>query len=94
MKQEVRPELSQKFKVKRKALDLVDRKLLALLNQRLHIAQEIGRIKRKMGIKIYDPRREMEVLKRLEGTNKGPLNEEDLIKIFTTILRVCRRSQT
>ena len=78
MKIEVRSDLSQKFKEKRKGLDLVDRKLLTLLNQRLRIAQEIGRIKKEMGIKIYDPGREKEVLERLKRYNSGPLKEEDL----------------
>jgi chorismate mutase-like protein len=93
MKKEVRSDLFQKFKKKRKALDHVDHKLLALLNQRLRVVQEIGRIKNEMGIKIYDPGREKEVLERLKRNNKGPLKEEDLRKIFKTIMRVYRKSQ-
>ena len=46
-----------------------------------------------MGKKIYDPRREKKVLERLKLKNKGPLKEEDLKKIFTTIMKVCRKSQ-
>ena len=41
-----------------------------------------------MGKKIYDPGREKEVLERLKRKNKGPLKEEDLKKIFTTIMKV------
>jgi len=47
-----------------------------------------------MGEKIYDPRREEEVLERLKIKNKGPLHEEDLKKIFKTMMKVCRESQT
>jgi len=54
---------------------------------------EIGKIKKEMGKKIYDRRREKEILDRLKRKNKGPLKEEDLKKIFTTIMKVCRRSQ-
>ena len=93
MKREVRSDFFQKFKEKRKALDHVDRKLLSLLNQRLRIVQEIGRIKKEMGIKIYDPGREKEVLERLKRNNKGPLKEEDLRNIFKTIMRAYRKSQ-
>jgi chorismate mutase len=57
------------------------------------MALEIGKIKKEMGKKIYDPRREKEILDRLKRKNKGPLKEEDLKKIFTTIMKVCRRSQ-
>jgi len=88
---------SQKLSNRRRKIDLIDRKLLSLLNQRLHIALEIGKIKRQMGIKIYDPKRENEVLERLRlrlrSRNKGLLKEKDLKKIFATIVRACRQSQ-
>lgn len=94
MKKTARPDVSKKLEKKRKQIDLTDQKLLALLNQRLHIALEIGKIKKEMGEKIYNPGREKEVLKRLIIKNKGPLKEKDLEKIFRTIIKVCRRSQT
>ena len=86
-------DLLQKLKKKRKELDLLDQKLLTLLNQRLRIALEIGKIKKTMGKKIYDPKREKEVLERLKRKNIGPLKEEDLKKIFKTIMKICRQSQ-
>jgi chorismate mutase/prephenate dehydratase len=85
--------LSQKLSDRRRQIDLVDRKLLPLLNQRLGIALECGEIKKEMGKNIYDPKREAEVLRRLRMENRGPLKEEDLDKIFRTIIGVCRRSQ-
>jgi chorismate mutase len=93
MKKEVQSDLSQKLKKKRKEINLLDLKLLTLLNQRLRMALEIGKIKKEMGKKIDDPRREKEVLERLKLKNKGPLKDEDLKKIFTTIMKVCRKSQ-
>jgi len=90
-------DLSKKLKNRRRKIDLIDRKLLSLLNQRLRIALEIGKIKKKMGEKIYDPKREKEVLERLRlrlrSRNKGLLKEKDLEKIFSTIIKVCRQSQ-
>ena len=86
-------DLLQNLKEKRKEIDLIDQKLLTLLNHRLRIALEIGKIKKEMGKKIDDPRREKEVLERLKLKNKGPLKDEDLKKIFTTIMKVCRKSQ-
>ena len=93
MKKKIRPDLYQELKKKREKINLLDQKLLSLLNQRLHIALKIGKIKKKIGKKIYDFKREREVLKRLKRKNKGPLKEEDLKKIFTTIMKVCRKSQ-
>jgi chorismate mutase/prephenate dehydratase len=93
MKKERPLVLATKLKGKRKEFDLIDRKLLSLLNERLRIAMECGKIKTEMGKKIYDPRREAEVLRRLRMENRGPLREKDLEKIFRTIIEVCRRSQ-
>jgi chorismate mutase-like protein len=93
MKKEVRSDFSKKLKENRRALDSLDRKLLTLLNQRLRITLKIGKIKKGIGKRIYDPDREKKILERLQRKNKGPLNEEDLKKIFTTIMKVCRRSQ-
>jgi len=93
MKKEVGSDLSQKLKKKRKEINLLDLKLLTLLNQRLRMALEIGKIKKEIGKKIDDPKREKEVLKRLKRKNKGLLKEKDLKKIFTTIMKVCRKSQ-
>ncbi len=93
MKKETRSDLTQKLKKNRKELDLIDQKLLTLLNQRLRIVLEIGKIKKEMGKNIYDPKREKEVLEKLKRKNKGPLKEKDLKKIFTTVMKVCRRSQ-
>jgi chorismate mutase-like protein len=93
MRKEGRSDFSKRLKKNREALDSLDRKLLNLLNQRLRITLEIGKIKKGIGKKIYDPGREKEILDRLEQKNKGPLKEEDLKKIFATIMKVCRRSQ-
>jgi chorismate mutase len=88
-----RPNLLQKLKKKRKEIDLIDQKLLTLLNQRLRAALEMGKIKKEMGKKVYDPKREKELLERLKLKNKGPLKEKDLKEIFKTIIEVSRRSQ-
>jgi chorismate mutase len=85
--------LSQRLRDRRRKIDLIDRKLLPLLNQRLRIALEIGKIKKQMGTRIYDPKREKEILEKLSLRNRGPLNEDDLKKIFATIIKVCRQSQ-
>ncbi len=85
--------LFQELKKKRKEIDLIDQKLLTLLNQRLRTALEMGKIKKETGKKVYDPKREKEVLERLNLKNKGPLKKENLEEIFKTIMKVCRKSQ-
>jgi len=91
--------LSQRLRSRRKKIVLIDQEFLPLLNQRLRIALEIGKIKKQIGMKIYDRKREKEVLGRfrfrlrLRSREKQPLKERDIKKIFATIIRVCRRSQ-
>ncbi len=92
MKKEIRSGL-KRLREKRRTIDLIDRKLLILLNQRLGIALELGKIKKEIGKKIYDPAREKEVLDNLTLKNKGPLKEKDLVRIFKTIIKVCRQAQ-
>jgi len=92
MDKETRPDF-KKLKEKRRSIDLLDKKLLVLLNQRLRIALKIGKIKKRIGKKVYDPTREKEVLKRLKTKNKGPVKEQDLIKIFRSIIKICRQAQ-
>ena len=93
MGEKTRSNLYQTLKKKRKEMDLIDQKLLTLLNQRLRIALGIGKIKKGIGKKIYDPKREKEVLERLKRRNKGPLKEEDLKTIFARIIKACRKCQ-
>ena len=83
----------KELKEKRRSIDLLDQKLLTLLNRRLRVATEIGKIKKEIGKKICDPRREKEVLEGLARKNKGPLKKEDLKKIFGMIMKACRKSQ-
>ena len=93
MERKTQFDFSKKLKEHREALDLLDRKLLTLLNQRLRITLRIGKIKKATGKRIYDPKREKDILEKLQRKNKGPLNEKDLRKIFGAIMKVCRRAQ-
>ena len=93
MKKRTELELFKNLKEKRKDIDLIDQKLLSLINQRLCITLEIREIKEEMGEKIYDPEREKEVLGKLKLKNKGPLEAKELKKIFGTIMEICLKSQ-
>ncbi len=92
MEKETRSAL-RKLKEKRRRIDLVDQKLLTLLNQRLAIALELGKIKKGIGKKVYDPAREKEVLDNVNLKNRGPLKKQDLTRIFRAIIKICRNSQ-
>jgi len=70
----------------RSRIDVVDRRLVALLNERTRIVEEIGRIKRKMRMPIYEPKREDEVFANAMASNAGPLPPEAVKRIFERII--------
>jgi chorismate mutase len=77
----------------RDKVDALDRKLAALLNERAAAVVEIGRLKRKLGMGIYEPNRERQVLDNVQSSSTGPLVESDLVKIYERLLDVMRNIQ-
>ena len=53
----------------REKIDAIDRQLVELINQRLALAAEIGKIKRSAGGKIYVAEREADVYRKLNALN-------------------------
>ena len=72
-------------------IDDVDRKLVDLLNERARYADEIGKIKEQLGLDAYSPRREHEVLENVLGSNKGPLSDAALRRLFERIIDESRK---
>jgi chorismate mutase len=77
----------------RKKIDEIDQKLVQILNQRAQAAQEIGRLKRKTSMPIYEPDRERIVLEQVQEQNRGPLQHRHLIQIYERIMDVMRNIQ-
>ena len=74
-------------------IDDVDRRLVALLNERTRTVEEIGRVKRSAQLPIYEPKREAEVFTNITATNHGPLTPEALKRIFERIIDEMRSIQ-
>ncbi len=74
----------------RRKIDAIDRKLVELLNERSHCALEIGRLKRELGVPLYQPEREREVLEGVERANRGPLADTAIRRLFERILDEAR----
>lgn len=77
----------------RARIDEVDLRILALLNERTSIAQEIGRIKQGSGMAIYEPRREDQVFHNVTANNGGPLPDEAVKRVFERIIDEMRKVQ-
>jgi chorismate mutase/prephenate dehydratase len=72
----------------RDRIDALDDQLLALLNERGRLAQEVGHAKN--GASIYRPEREAQVVRRLQAANAGPLPKESVSRLFKEIMSACR----
>ena len=70
----------------REKIDALDKQLVELLNQRLALAAEIGKVKRSEGGQIYVAEREDAVLRKVTGQNQGPIKHEALRAIYREIM--------
>ena len=86
---EARAEL-EKFRV---LVDEVDRRIVALLNERTRVVENIGRVKRQTQMPIYEPKREDQVFANISASNRGPLTEEAVRRIFERIIDEMRMIQ-
>jgi chorismate mutase len=75
----------------RDAIDRVDEVLVRLLNQRARYAIEIGEIKNVLGLPVYVPEREKQVLLHVERTSDGPLDPTTVRRLFERIIDESRR---
>lgn len=76
----------------RKDIDRVDEVLVRLLNERARCACEIGRLKKALGLDVYQPEREKEVLRHVrEVACEGPLGPEAIGRLFERIIDEARR---
>ena len=77
----------------RERIDEIDRKLVALLNERAAAAHHIGLLKREQALPIYEPDRERTVVANAEANNAGPLSPGELKRIFERVMDVMRKIQ-
>jgi chorismate mutase-like protein len=88
-KDEARARLDE-FRV---VIDEVDRRIVALLNERTRVVEDIGRVKRHAELPIYEPKREEQVFANIAASNHGPLPPEAVRRIFERIIDEMRRVQ-
>ena len=77
--------------VLRRRIDQIDDQLMRLLNSRSACAVEIGRIKRQIGMAVYQPEREKWILERAEKNNPGPLDSGAVRRVFERVIDESRR---
>lgn len=75
----------------RKQIDNIDLELLELINRRAGCAQAVAAVKQANGDdgNFYRPAREAQVLRNIMSKNQGPLNDEEVARLFREIMSAC-----
>jgi len=81
------PQLAARIGDLRNAIDAIDDRLLALINDRLKLAARIGSIKQVAGNPVKDMEREKHIIDRLQAANNGPIDNDLLSRVFADIIR-------
>ena len=76
-------------------IDAVDAEIHALINERARLAQAVGISKHADGhtVDFYRPEREAQVLRMALERNKGPLRNDEVLRLFREIMSACLAQQ-
>jgi chorismate mutase len=88
------PELS--LEALRDEIDRLDEVIVRLLDRRARCAYAVGRLKRQMGLGIYEPSREATVMAHVKAVNAslgGPLTDEAIVRLYERVMDEARRIQ-
>jgi len=79
------------LKAIRDRIDALDEQIQQLINERARCAQEIAQAKLRddADVEFYRAEREAEVLRRVMERNAGPLNDEEMARLFREIMSAC-----
>jgi chorismate mutase/prephenate dehydratase len=75
----------------RKRIDELDDNILQLISERARNAQKIAHVKQRLDedAEFYRPEREAKVLRKILDRNRGPLNDEEMARLFREIMSAC-----
>ena len=79
----------------RRHIDVLDRRIVALLSERAGLGLAAGEAKRALGRRApRDAERERAVLAQIAAANPGPLPDDDLLAIYRRIISATRRLES
>jgi chorismate mutase / prephenate dehydratase len=75
----------------RARIDATDKKLQKLISERAQLATDIAKLKREgdADAVFYRPEREAQVLREIIKRNKGPLENNEIARLFREIMSAC-----
>jgi len=74
----------------RDQIDSIDKQIQELISDRARCAQSVAEVKKTEGdTQFYRPEREAQVLRKVLETNNGPLDDEEMARLFREIMSAC-----
>jgi chorismate mutase / prephenate dehydratase len=75
----------------RDKIDSLDRNIQELISERARVVQQVGISKHRDGhtVDFYRPEREAQVLRAAQARNKGPLQDDEILRLFREIMSAC-----
>ena len=70
-------------------IDSLDQQLIELLNQRAHVAELVGEVKKREGTPFFRPDRVAQVIEKMQKSNGGPLKGNHVAAIWREIMSAC-----
>ena len=79
----------------RRRIDEIDIRIQELISERATWAQQVGVAKGELAkaVDYYRPERESQVLRRVLERNRGPLRDEEMLRLFREIMSACLAQQ-
>ncbi len=90
--QRAAPRVAPDIQAFRNRIDSIDQQIHELLNERARVAKQVGASKIAQGMQtadFYRPEREAQVLRKAIERNKGPLKNEEIVRLFREIMSAC-----
>ncbi|MCD2514158.1 prephenate dehydratase [Comamonas endophytica] len=85
----INPQASPDLADLRQQIDSLDQQLLALVNQRARVAEQVGELKKREGTPFFRPDRVAQVIQKIEAANPGPLRANHVSAIWREIMSAC-----
>jgi chorismate mutase-like protein len=77
----------------RERIDVLDRRIVMLLNERARVVEVIGDLKQTQQMRVYEPKREEAVFANITAHNGGPLRPDSLKRIYERVIDEMRTLQ-
>ncbi len=85
-------EAFQQIEKHRNQIDELDKQIVDLLNKRAGHSLVIRGLKPEAKMGLFDAKREEQIFEKIDACNDGPLFNENLREIYTTILKVMKET--